>query len=168
MHFTRFRANAVYLFTNDEQSWPLLEWMETDGTKAMAIFDLDDPDDPMTYSWLIHSGIGAEAHAPWTRTNITWNVADMSALKTLFGVAQHVLGILEWRTEDALKLYCQDHLEDQTPEEYECLNAFLMNRLTKYAKLLFDHFFRKEQLNLSFDRVAPYFEEMSKNEGTFL
>lgn len=166
--FTRFRANTVYLFMSDEQSWPLLEWMETDGTKAMAIFDVDDPDDPMTCSWLIHSGINAEAHAPWTRTNVSWNVTGMSALKTLFGVAQHVLGILEWPTEYAIKLYCQDHLEDQTPDEYECLNAFLMNRLTKYAQLLVDHLFRMEQLNLSFDKVAPYFEEMSKNEGTFL
>lgn len=117
VRLTAFRASVVYSFSNDDKSWPIVEWEESDGTQAMGIFYTDVNDDPMTWSSLIHLGQSAGGH--WTRRHISWDVTDISILKRLFEGAQHALGLLQMPIDDALKLYCQEHIEDPTSEEYE-------------------------------------------------
>ena len=40
--------------------------------------------------------------------------------------------------------------------------------MTRYAKLLFDHFLRIEQLDSAFEQAAPLLEECTSREGNFL
>jgi len=37
-----FRALMIYPMTDGEESWPMLQWKESDGREVMAIFDVDD------------------------------------------------------------------------------------------------------------------------------
>jgi hypothetical protein len=114
-----FRASVVYSFLNDDESWSILEWEETDGTQVMAIF-YNDVYEPMNWSWVIHHGAGSPpGGGHWTRAHISWDVANITMLKKLFEGTQHALGLLQMPREDALKLYCQEHIEDPTSEEYE-------------------------------------------------
>ena len=85
---------------NDDKSWPIIEWTESDNTKSIAIFhfELEEPEEG---SWLMHSGqiaVASENAAKyrWKKSRIDWNVAKVGHLKTLFGVAQNMLGLLEW------------------------------------------------------------------------
>ena len=165
IRLTAFRASVVYSFSNDDESWAILEWVDTDGTQAMGIFVADVYDDPTTCSWLIHLANSEPDGVHGTGTRICWDVTDISVLKRLFQGAQHALGLLQMPMEDALKLYSQEHIEDPTSEEYAEINSFLIIRLRKYARLLYNHFRQMEQLNSSFDRVAPFCEEISSQEG---
>lgn len=54
----------------------------------------------------------------WRQSRIDWNVADIEHLKLLFGVAQHILGLLEWPIADALKLYRHINSSDHSISEY--------------------------------------------------
>jgi len=85
----------------------MLEWTEEDETKTLAIFHFEDPEKPEDGSWLMHSGrdVVTTDRRYWQQSRIDWNVADVAHLKILFGVAQHMLGLLEWPIADALKLY---------------------------------------------------------------
>lgn len=102
-----FRASVVYPFTDDGQSWLVLEWRENDDTEGVAIFDVDDESD--RYNYLIHYGHGRGDPVEgkhWKRSSIAWNVNDLSNLKMLFEASHHALGLLEMRKSDALQLYC--------------------------------------------------------------
>jgi hypothetical protein len=96
---TALRAIPVRL-SNHEKSWPIIEWTETDDTKSIAIFHFEW-EELEEGSWLMHSGQIAVAPEDatkyrWTKSRIDWNVAKVEHLKTLFGVAQNTLGLLEW------------------------------------------------------------------------
>jgi hypothetical protein len=117
---TGFRASVVYSFTTDECFWPVIEWKENDDTEVLAIFYIDE-NEPEICSWLIHSGSGirTEGTGRWNRTFVSWNVTEISHLKSLFGAAQHLLGLLGWSAEDLLNLYYQvEEEEDCNVEKY--------------------------------------------------
>ena len=108
---TGFRVSILFAFRNDDRSWPVVEWKEGNDTELVALFHFDDnSQSPGVCSWLVHYATGISSdpsdEARWSKTSIAWGVTDMSHLKTLFGAAQHFLGILEWSPEVALNLYC--------------------------------------------------------------
>jgi hypothetical protein len=108
---TGFRFSILFPFCNDDRSWPVVEWKEGTDTEAIALLHFDDKSPrPKVCSWLVHYGSGiipdSINEARWKATSIDWAVTDMSHLKTLFGAAQHFLGILNWSPEVALTLYC--------------------------------------------------------------
>jgi hypothetical protein len=104
---TALRANAVFSFQDDDNSWPMIEWTESDDTKNVAIFHFGDPEEPEEGSWLMHSGheISGDEGLSWQNSRIDWNVADIEHLKTLFVVVKHIMGVLSWSSSDALQLY---------------------------------------------------------------
>ena len=104
---TALRAAPAYLF-NYEKSWPMIEWTECDDTKTIAIFHFEE-EEPEEGSWLMHSGkiLAFEATTThlWQKSRIDWNVANVGHLNTLFNVAQHMLGLLEWPAKTLEQLY---------------------------------------------------------------
>ena len=102
---TALKAAPAYLFTH-EKSWPMIEWTECDDTKTIAIFHFEE-NEPEEGSWLMHSGQIVAFETPtthrWQNSRIDWNVANVGHLKTLFGVAQHMLGLLEWPFANTLE-----------------------------------------------------------------
>ena len=123
VHVTAFRASIVFPFPNDNRSWPVIEWKEGADKEFLAILHFDDKSNhPGECNWLVHYGAGSLSdqadEARWTETSISWGVTNMSHLKTLFGVAQHFLGILEWPPNVALKLYCDIEPLVCSQEEY--------------------------------------------------
>lgn len=111
------RATAVYMLNDDDNVWPVVEWIEIDGTARLAIFHFDDLAGPENGSWLMHSGLSGNGDC-WRQSRVDWNVADTQHLKILFRVVQHVWGVLEWSVEDAMKLYCQIPSDDNSDKEY--------------------------------------------------
>ena len=123
---TAFRATVVYPLINNENSWPVVEWKEDEDTEVIAIFHIqNEPDGVDACSWLMHSanGVHTEENATsrWKRSSIEWSVRQLGHLKTLFGAAQHVMGILEWSVADALPLYCQSRPENCSDGQYGLL-----------------------------------------------
>ena len=111
VHVTAFRVSILFALPNDDRSWPVVEWKEDNDKELMALFHFDEKSRcPGVCSWLVHYGAGILSDPTdedrWTETSIAWGVTDMSHLKTLFGAAQHFLGILEWSPEVVLNLYC--------------------------------------------------------------
>jgi hypothetical protein len=105
---TALRATPVYLFDDEENLFPLVEWIEEDYTKSVAIFHFEDDEKLEAGSWLMHSGRpDGEFKNPtcWKQSRIDWNVANIEHLKRLFRVAQHMLGLLEWPSSEAFKIY---------------------------------------------------------------
>jgi hypothetical protein len=109
------RATAVYMLNNDDL-WPVIEWIELDGTARLIIFHFDELLGPEEGGWLMHSGVSDDC-SPWQKSRIAWNVATVEHLKILFSVVQHILGVLEWSVEDAMKLYCQIPSDDDSEEK---------------------------------------------------
>src|SRR5204863_3343085 len=109
-YVTRFRASVIFSLTNDDCAWPVVEWKQEDDTEVIAIFYIDETAPSDVCGWLMHSGTGiiedSKEGMRWEKTSIMWRVVDMDHLKSLFEAAQHLLGILQWPTEDMLRLYC--------------------------------------------------------------
>jgi hypothetical protein len=113
------RASMVFPFADDEQSWLVLEWRESDGTEGVAIFDIDDGSD--RYSYLIHYGCGRGDPVEgkhWKSSSIAWNVSDIPVLKTLFEASHHALGLLEMPKSDAVQLYCFNNSDTCNHKSY--------------------------------------------------
>ena len=118
---TGLRASIEASFTNEELTCPIVEWKENDGTDIIALFQFDEAFEPEECSWVMHLGVGrsnttAEG-ALWQLSRIDWNVAKVSHLKTMFGIAHHILGVLQWPIADAYRLY-GDGAADNHSEEY--------------------------------------------------
>ena len=115
------RASEVYLFSNDDDSWTVVEWIEQDRLKCVAIFHFDHSAEQADGSWLMHSGYNELAHTEparlWKESRVDYNVAEIAHLKILFGIAQHVLGVLQWALADAVTLYCEQDLSEVSKEE---------------------------------------------------
>jgi len=112
------RVSEVQQLANDEDSWTVVDWIEEDCLKCLVIFHFEDAAEPG--SWLMHSGRdgGENTHSClWQESRVDYNVAAMSHLKTLFGVAQHLLGVLVWATADATILYGEQDLSHVSNEE---------------------------------------------------
>lgn len=172
VHIDKFRASVVYPFVDNDVSWPILEWTEGRDTEVLAIFEIDFYSEAAECSWLMHHGFESDLKLedqPWKQTNVTWSVTNMSHLKTLFRVAQHILGILEWPAEDAHQLYCQEDRRDWSDEEYVSLTTCeltVADSVVRYGRLLFDHFSKIESLDTVFDAVLPALKHFSTEQGT--
>lgn len=167
---TALRVSAVCSFTNNDFSWPILEWKESDDTETIAIFHIEDQDEPEDCSWLMHSGVDksgeVETEKKWAGSAVSWSVADLDHLKTLFGAAQHTLGILEWPVQDAIKLYCQTNPSTCSDEELLPMQSLLIFfRMVRYASLLYSHLSKIKRLNTIFDGVAPILKAVYPKQG---
>jgi hypothetical protein len=115
------RATEVYSLVSDEDAWLVVEWLESDDLNCIAIFHFEDDLEVRSGSWLMHSGYQSPSEGPgsWNSSRVDWNVSEIDHLQILFGVAQHLLGILEWSVEDSVALYCQrQHLQEEVRGEY--------------------------------------------------
>ena len=114
-----FRASEVHHLANDEDSWTVVEWVEEDHLKCLVIFHFENASEPG--SWLMRSGYNERDNdrsmGMWQEPRVDYNVAAISHLKTLFGVAQHFLGVLEWATADATILYGEQDFSDVSTQE---------------------------------------------------
>ena len=97
-----FRALMIYPMTDTQTSWPLLQW-EEGSDDVFMVFDVDD-EKLQNCSWLLCRGPRNERGSP---APIVWEVTDLSALGTLFGAVQQLLGVLEMPRMQAVILYCQ-------------------------------------------------------------
>ena len=111
------RATAVYMLNDDDNMWAVIEWIEIDGVARIVIFHFDELAGPEEGSWLMHTGLSDDGDC-WRTSQVAWNVADVEHLKILFRVVRHILGVLEWSVEDAMKLYSQIPSDDNSNEEY--------------------------------------------------
>lgn len=119
---TALRASVIYPFAKDDKSWPMIEWREDNGSRVLAIFALDDEDDPKSCSYIMHTTNSAAQSS--RLTDVTFNVSDFTIMKTLFRAAQHVWGLLQMPKEDAVMLYCETHESpDYSTEKYISRNA---------------------------------------------
>ena len=116
---TALRISVLFSFRNDDRMWPVVEWKEENGSELLALFHFDNPHRHGVCSWLVHYGMGRLGNeGGWRQTSLAWGVSDMSHLKTLFGAAQHFIGILKWDSALGEKLYCATELFGYTEEEY--------------------------------------------------
>jgi hypothetical protein len=117
---TALRAIPVYMLNDDEDSWPLIEWTESDGVASLAIFHFDADAEVEEGSWLMHSAMpnDHELDNGWRNSRIDWNVGDVEDLKILFRVALHILGVMNLPVEDARTLYCLVKADDNSEIEY--------------------------------------------------
>jgi hypothetical protein len=117
---TGLRSTIVHPFARDDCFWVALEWIESKNTHVLAIFHIDNENDPDLFNVLMHYGFGDETNEntprSWIRTAISWTVTGLGYLKTLFGAAQHILGILELSVADALALYSETPSSDNSDE----------------------------------------------------
>ena len=120
---TRFRASIIHSLT-DEWTWPIVEWTEIDGSEVVAIFFIDEDAPSDVCGWLMHTGRGLienpeDGASRWEKTSIDWNVGEMEDLHSLFEAAEQLWGILQWPTQDMLRLYCgTGDAETWSNEEY--------------------------------------------------
>ena len=99
--FTGLRATATVV-VRDGIFWTIVEWIEPDGTMAMVIFHFDGSKQQQEGSWLMHRGITPDDQEdeekwrlPWEGEQVSWNVEEISHLKSMFGVLQYTLGEME-------------------------------------------------------------------------
>ena len=95
-------------------------------------FHFENVNQPEDGSWLMHSGIPYTTKQCWRRSRLDWNVADITHLKILFGVAQHTLGVMEWPVEDTINLY--SHISSQNYSSNEC-DPLIILLISKYDKI---------------------------------
>jgi len=118
-----FRVNVAHSFTNDNIVCTVLEWKSRCGGDFVAIFEVD-PNNPGRYNYIMHSHHGSDAIVEVTGNDssdcasVSWNLCDLSAMRTLLERAQHVLGILELPKGDVDVLYCGNHQDTCSAEEY--------------------------------------------------
>jgi hypothetical protein len=121
---TGFRANIIYSIGEEEFAWPVVEWKEGVDTEVIAIFYIDEESPSGVCSWLMHYGHGVvEDYSTnrtkrWKSATISWSVTDMDHLKSLFGAAQNLFGVLGWSTNDMIQLYGKRNLENCSEDEY--------------------------------------------------
>ena len=162
-----FRVSVVYSFTLDDMYCVLLEWRERTGVEAIAIFD-EDPDNPEFLSYMIHyqSEVTTE-YGQCGRSYVLWNLREMSDIRTLLEATQHVLGVLDLPARDAMVLYSNKRGQDCSIEEYYALvgGMLTMFSTTRYARLLFQHFVRIEQVASAVAPAMRFLEERTSVEG---
>ena len=85
--------------------------------ECLALFKVNEKSG--VCSSLIHYGSGrgdSQSAQRWENCAVTWSALDIHHLKTLFGAAQSLLGVLEWSVEDILNLYCKSNPPDASKE----------------------------------------------------
>jgi hypothetical protein len=166
-----FRISVERLFMNEDVECPILEWKESDGTEIVSLFHFHDAFEPEECSWAMHLGVGRNDTNPngpfWQSSRVDFNVSQLSHLKILFGLAQHILGVLQWPSADARRLYGDSVSTQDSEEEYLSYAKFILtcDRMTRYAKLLFRHLLELKALEAAFDRLAPVLQQLGQTEG---
>jgi hypothetical protein len=94
------RATPARYFS-DTILWTILEWVESDGLMALAIFHFDDPEQFSDGSWVMHHAQGYRqrgsfAFPEWASCGISWDVTQMEHLKVMFCVVEHMLRMTRW------------------------------------------------------------------------
>jgi len=122
MNLTALRANPLYLFSDDEKVYPVIEWSESDKSDKstnIAIFHFEHQNKQCKQcspSWLIHSFVTtAEDHE---KSRLSWSVSHISHISLLFTLVQHLFGILQWNEEDILNVYCDRNFDCELPEYF--------------------------------------------------
>jgi hypothetical protein len=158
-----FVASVFYPFRREDKSWSIVQWTEGEEIEGVAIFEVDVRTN--FCNWIIHRGI---RESGWKEASIMWNVTDIGRLKSLFHAAQHLSGILEWSTADSHKIYCEGNFANCSPEEYVPHSLRVADAsATRYAQLLIRHLSKIEQVEQTFDRMAPALESCSSRQGMF-
>lgn len=116
------RATPARYFA-DNFVWTIMEWVESDGLMALAIFHFDNPEEFSDGSWLMHHGqgfrlSGASAFPEWTSCGISWDVTQAGHLKVMFCVAEHTLGISQWPASLAVTVFRDKSGEPDSLQEY--------------------------------------------------
>ena len=116
------RVSKVFPLTSEDHFWAVLEWMVGMDTDVLAIFQIDNVEDSATSpNWLMHQGYGrgctTTSSTPWATTAISWAVTNLGYLKSLFGAARHLLGLLEIPARDCLTLCTEHEPRNQSEEE---------------------------------------------------
>ena len=168
-HVSAIRTFAAYPLANNNFSWPVVEWIENNQERFMAIFHVDNPDDPTSCGWLVHAAPSrdtSESNILSKRSIISWNVPHLNDLKTLFGAAQHIQGISEWSTPDALKLYYEAHPEVCSDEECRPEFSFAnIERIRRYSQLLHLHLSKIRQVEAAFNKVQVLLKHLCPKQG---
>ena len=102
-----FRAWSTVEFFTDEDSCPLLEWLEGNDRHVMVLIKVPELDLPVT--WLSHT-IALKAEYSW----VSWETTDFQYLKELMRAAQHLSHLFRWPMEDLLRL-----CSEKEPDGYE-------------------------------------------------
>ena len=130
---TAVRATPLYLLSEDEKSYPVIEWIESDDSYNIIIFYIENQVECVECqaSWLMHSIIKTAGEQEKSRLN--WSVPHISQISRLFGLAHHFFGVLQWSEEDKLVLYCHQNIEDGgLPEYYSFFTNLSLTMHQKY------------------------------------
>jgi hypothetical protein len=122
-NITGLRVSIMHPFARDDCFWAVLEWTEDGHIDGLGIFQVDIEDDSDSgINGLIHHGYREKAHSSgrsWVNTLISWTVTSLGQLKSLFGAARHILGILELPFTDSIILYCETEEPIASEDEYD-------------------------------------------------
>ena len=119
MNLTGLRANPLYLFSDDEKVYPVIEWSESDKSSSVAIFHFENQKkhcERCSASWIIHSFVNTAQDQEKSR--LSWSVSHISHISLLFVLAQHLCQVLRWSDQDMLDIYCDRNLTDCELPEY--------------------------------------------------
>lgn len=127
---TGLRVSSVAPLTSEDHFWTVFEWMVGMDTDVLAIFQIDNVDGAATApNWLMHQGYRrgctAASGTRWATTLISWTVTNLGYLKSLFGAARHILGILEIPARDSVVLISELEPGNWAEEESTPYWAFI-------------------------------------------
>jgi len=122
-NITGLRVSKVVSFTREDRFWAMFEWRMGIDIDVLAIFQIDNADNSISApNWLMHHRYGGRCAATsgtsWVSTSVSWIVTSLGNLKSLFGAARHILGILELPAEDSFILYSEIERRIHSEEEY--------------------------------------------------
>jgi hypothetical protein len=115
----RFRASIVHAVADLDYYCPVVEWVETGDVKVVALFNIENP---RCYSWLAYyvksaAEGGEKGQSYQGRKWVHWETESMGRLRTLFEAAANLAGILQWLTEDIVRIYCRIEPHEVESEE---------------------------------------------------
>jgi hypothetical protein len=110
-HIFGLRATMVYPLGEFDYCWMVLEWRENNDTDVLAIYLIDEDNEPGVYNWLMHSS------QLQNTTSISWTIRHINYLQRLFEGVHHILGVLELSVADAVRL-CTRNSTDTSHDAY--------------------------------------------------
>lgn len=124
VNITGLRVSIMQPFTRDDYFWAVLEWTENGHIDGLGIFQIEIEDDSDSgINGLMHYGYREKIYSAsgrcWFSTSISWTVTSLGRLKSLFGAACHILGILELPLTDSIILYCETKEPISSEDKYD-------------------------------------------------
>jgi hypothetical protein len=110
-HIFGLRATMVYPLGEFDYCWMVLEWRENIDTDVLAIYLIDEDNEPGVYNWLMHTSQSQDT------TSISWTIRHIDYLQRLFEGVHHILGVLELSVADAVRL-CSRNSTDTSNNAY--------------------------------------------------